>query len=137
MKLSASIILQNQANQCQFSVETNLDDSAEISEIQAKAHNAITALTVSINEAMNIQKLQSIQADHIPNKPPYTPMKKSVKNPEAPATPGQRKYLNDLLSKSGMSLKQWCSQNGKTEKDITVADCQDWIPILQKCSKTF
>ena len=63
MKLSASIILQNQANQCQFSVETNLDDSAEISEIQAKAHNAITALTVSINEAMN--KFQDMEDKHI------------------------------------------------------------------------
>ena len=48
MKLRAVVNLENQNNQCQFGIEVDLDENAEIDEIQEKTNKATAALKIAI-----------------------------------------------------------------------------------------
>ena len=121
MRLKANIILEHQNNQCQFGIEIDLDDEAEMSEIRSKTHKAMTALKVTINEALSIKELNTT------SKPLAVPKQLPVDT----ASQGQIKYLNDLTSKCGTTLKHWCQDHGVEESKITAQHCKEWIPELK------
>lgn len=122
MRFKANIILEHQNNQCQFCIEIDLDDEAEMSEIRSKTHKAMTALKVTINEALSIKELNTT------SKPLAVPKQLPVDA----ASQGQIKYLNDLTSKCGTTLKHWCQDHGVEESKITAQHCKEWIPELWK-----
>ena len=121
MRLKANIILEHQNSQCQFGVEIDLDDEAEMNEIRSKTHKAMTALKVTINEALSIKELNTT------SKPLAVPKQLPVDA----ASQGQIKYLNDLTSKCGTTLKHWCQDHGVEESKITAQHCKEWIPELK------
>jgi hypothetical protein len=98
-----------------------LDDEAEMSEIRSKTHKAMTALKVTINEALSIKELNTT------SKPLAVPKQLPVDA----ATAGQLKFLNDLTSKCGATLKHWCQAHGVAECKITAQHCIEWIPELK------
>ena len=53
MKLTTTLNLTKQSNQCQFSVEIELDNNANIDEISAKTHKATAALKMAVNSIIN------------------------------------------------------------------------------------
>lgn len=121
MKLTASLTLNNQSSQCQFDIEVNLDDEAEMDEIQEKTNKATAALKVAVNSVMNMKALNNVSATKSPKQLPTDQ-----------ASPGQIKYLKDLTGKCGTTLRKWCQSKGVSENNITGGHCQEWIPELQK-----
>ena len=121
MKLTASLTLNNQSSQCQFDIEVNLDDDAEMDEIQEKTNKATAALKIAVNSVINIKALNNVPAAKAPKQLPTDQ-----------ASPGQIKYLKDLTGKCGTTLKKWCQSKGVSENNITGGHCQEWIPELQK-----
>jgi len=121
MKLTASLTLNNQSSQCQFDIEVNLDDDAEMEEIQEKTNKATAALKIAVNSVINIKALNNAPAAKAPKQLPTDQ-----------ASPGQIKYLKDLTGKCGTTLKKWCQSKGVSENNITGGHCQEWIPELQK-----
>ena len=121
MKLTASLTLNNQSSQCQFDIEVNLDDDAEMDEIQEKTNKATAALKIAVNSVINIKALNNAPAAKAPKQLPTDQ-----------ASPGQIKYLKDLTGKCGTTLKKWCQSKGVSENNITGGHCQEWIPELQK-----
>ena len=59
MKLTTTLNLIKQSNQCQFSVEIELDNNADIDEISAKPHKATAALKMAVNSIINIRALNT------------------------------------------------------------------------------
>ena len=125
MKLTTSLILNNQSNQCQFAIEVNLDDDAEMDEIQEKTNKATAALKTAVNSVINIKALNNTAAAKSPKQLPTDQ-----------ASPGQIKYLKDLTNKNGTNLKAWCKDHGVSPDNITGAHCKEWIPELLEKSKT-
>lgn len=121
MKLTVELNLVNQGNQCQFGIEADLDDNAEMDEIQEKTNKATAALKIAVNSVLNIKALNNAPAAKAPKQLPTDQ-----------ASPGQIKYLKDLTGKCGMNLKKWCQSKGVSENNITGGHCQEWIPELQK-----
>ena len=121
MKLTTALILNNQSNQCQFAIEVNLDDDAEMDEIQEKTNKATAALKIAVNSVINIKALNNASASNSPKQLPTDS-----------ASPGQRKFLKDLTGKCGTTLKKWCQSKGVNENEITGAHCQEWIPELRE-----
>ena len=111
MKLTTTLNLTKQNNQCQFSVEIDLDNNADIDEISAKTHNATAALKIAVNSIINIRAL---------NTPPP-----AQQLPADSASPCQIKYLQDLACKSGTSLKSWCKDHSFSQEMITGAQCKE------------
>ena len=60
---------------------------------------------------------------------PVAPKRKQQPNDQP--SPGQRKYVNDLLQKIGLDLTSWCREKNVPENQITAANCQQWIPELK------
>ena len=58
MKLTVELNLVNQGNQCQFGIEADLDDNAEMDEIQEKTNKATAALKIAVNSVINIKALE-------------------------------------------------------------------------------
>ena len=121
MKLTVELNLVNQGNQCQFGIEADLDDDAEMEEIQEKTNKATAALKIAVNSVINIKVLNNAPAAKAPKQLPTDS-----------ASQGQRKYLKDLTGKCGTTLKKWCQSKGVNESEITGAHCQEWIPELQE-----
>ena len=111
MKLTTTLNLTKQNNQCQFSVEIDLDNNADIDEISAKPHKATAALKIAVNSIINIRAL---------NTPPP-----AQQLPADSASPGQIKYLQELACKSGTSLKSWCKDYGFSQEMINGAQCKE------------
>ena len=59
MKLTAELNLTNQGNKCQFGVEIELDDNADIDEIREKTNKATAALKMAVNSIINIRALNT------------------------------------------------------------------------------
>ena len=59
MKLTTTLNLTKQSNRCQFSVEIDLDNNADIDEISAKPHKATAALKIAVNSIINIRALNT------------------------------------------------------------------------------
>ena len=125
MKLTTSLILNNQSNQFQFAIEVNLNDDAEMDEIQEKTNKATAALKIAVNSVINIKALNNSVAAKAPKQLPTDQ-----------ASPGQIKYLKDLTNKNGTNLKAWCKDHGVSPDNITGAHCKEWIPELLEKSKT-
>ena len=125
MKLTTALILNNQSNQCQFAIEVNLNDDAEMDEIQEKTNKATAALKIAVNSVINIKALNNAPAAKAPKQLPTDQ-----------ASPGQIKYLKDLTNKNGTNLKAWCKDHGVSPDNITGAHCKEWIPELLEKSKT-
>lgn len=121
MKLTTALILNNQSNQCQFRIETEIDDNAEMDEIHEKTNKATAALKIAVNSVINIKALNNAPAAKAPKQLPTDQ-----------ASPGQIKYLKDLTGKCGTTLKKWCQSKGVSENNITGGHCHEWIPELQK-----
>lgn len=121
MKLTAELNLTNQGNQCQFGVEIELDDNADIDEIREKTNKATAALKMAVNSVINIKALNNTSASDYPKQLPADS-----------ASSGQIKYLKDLTRKCGTTLKKWCQSKGISEDKITGKNCQEWIPELQE-----
>lgn len=124
MKLTTTLSLKNQENQCQFGIEMELDDELEIGQIKAQTNKAMTALKIAVNEAMNMKPIDNT---HLTAKPKQLPTDV--------ASPGQIKYLNDLTSMCGTTLNKWCQAHGVNKNAITAQNCQEWIPELQQRAK--
>ena len=122
MRFKANIILEHQNNQCQFGIEIDLDDEAEMSEISSKTNKAVAALKTMVNEAMTLSQPNTI----------FTDVQASKQLPTGPATSGQLKFLKDLTGKCNTTLKKWCQSKGVDESSITGGHCQKWIPELQE-----
>ena len=56
---------------------------------------------------------------------------KRKQRPNDQPSPGQRKFVNDLLQKNGLDLTSWCREKNVPENQITAANCQQWIPELK------
>ena len=125
MKLTAELNLTNQGNQCQFGVEIELDDNADIDEIREKTNKATAALKIAVNSVINIKALNNAPAAKAPKQLPTDQ-----------ASPGQIKYLKDLTNKNGTNLKAWCKDHGVSPDNITGAHCKEWLPELLEKSKT-
>ena len=121
MKLTAELNLTNQGNKCQFGVEIELDDNADIDEIREKTNKATAALKMAVNSVINIKALNNVPVSNLPKQLPTDS-----------ASQGQRKYLKDLTGKCGTTLKKWCQSKGVNENEITGAHCQEWIPELRE-----
>ena len=127
MKLTTSLTLTSQDKQCQFGVEIEIDDKAEIDQIRTQFCKAMTALKIAVNEAMTMKSLDNAQ------EPP-----KPQQLPNDPASPKQIKYLNDLMTQCGTTLHKWCQEHGTNKNAITAQHCKEWIPELkQKIEKSF
>ena len=127
MKLTTDLILKKEENQCQFGIEIEIDDKAEIDQIRTQSCKAMTALKIAVNEAMTMRSLDKAQ------EPP-----KPKQLPNGAASEGQIKYLNDLASKCGTTLHKWCQEHGVNKNAITAQHCKEWIPELkQKIEKSF
>ena len=124
MILNAKLGLMALDKQLQFEVTMELDEGAEISEIQDRANKAIAVLSTTVNSTMNIA---------VP--PPPLPAVQPKKLSTDPASAGQIKYLKDLLSRCNTTLKQWCQNKGVNENAITGSHCREWIPELQAKTK--
>ena len=57
---------------------------------------------------------------------------KRKQRPNDQPTPGQRKFVNDLLQKNGLDLASWCQEKNVPENQITAGNCQQWIPELKE-----
>ena len=60
----------NQGNQCQFGIEADLDDNAEMDEIQEKTNKATAALKIAVNSVINIKALNNVPAAKAPKQLP-------------------------------------------------------------------
>ena len=66
MKLTVELNLVNQGNQCQFGIEADLDDNAEMEE----TNKATAALKIAVNSVINIKALNNAPAAKAPKQLP-------------------------------------------------------------------
>ena len=120
MKLVSQFTMTNQNQQIQFGVELEVDDFADINELNAGSKQIMKAMTSMTNEIANFQQISTIQ------------IKERKQLPTDKASPKQKKYLESLLKQNDYTIKRWCKEQGVSEDEITAAHCKEWIPELQE-----
>lgn len=120
MKLVSQFTMTNQNQQIQFGVELEVDDFADINELNAGSKQIMKAMTAMTNEIANFQQISTIQ------------IKERKQLPTDKASPKQKKYLESLLKQNDYTIKRWCKEQGVSEDEITAAHCKEWIPELQE-----
>ena len=120
MKLVSQFTMTNQNQQIQFGVELEVDDFADINELNAGSKQIMKAMTSMTNEIANFQQISTIQ------------IKERKQLPTDKASPKQKKYLKSLLKQNDYTIKRWCKEQGVSEDEITAAHCKEWIPELQE-----
>ena len=120
MKLVSQFTMTNQNQQIQFGVELEVDDFADINELNAGSKQIMKAMTSMTNEIANFQQISTIQ------------IKERRQLPTDKASPKQKKYLESLLKQNDYTIKRWCKEQGVSEDEITAAHCKEWIPELQE-----
>lgn len=149
MKLLTTLTISDQTRTCQVSAELELDNqvtpemlSNRTSELllglQSGITNAVSGSTLkNVTPATNSPALAAAGANNkvIPanretwQTAPVAPRRKQ--RPGDQPSPGQRKFVNDLLQKNGLDLASWCQEKNVPENQITAANCQQWIPELK------
>ena len=120
MKLVSQFTMTNQNQQIQFCVELEVDDFADINELNAGSKQIMKAMTSMTNQIANFQQISTIQ------------IKERKQLPTDKASPKQKKYLESLLKQNDYTIKRWCKEQGVSEDEITAAHCKKWIPELQE-----
>ena len=150
MKLLTTLTISDQTRTCQVSAELELDNlvtpevvSTRTSELliglQSGIANAVSGSTLkNVTPAINPPALAPAGANDnvIPaNRATWqtaSVVPKRKQRPNDQPTPGQRKFVNDLLQKNGLDLASWCQEKNVPENQITAGNCQQWIPELKE-----
>ena len=100
MRVFTTINSTNQnITQCQFGIEVDIDDNAEKKEIELKINKAAETLKAAVNRTMNVKLL--VKASAPAQLPASTTTSRRF---PVPATPGQIKFMTDLIEKCGTTL---------------------------------
>lgn len=140
MKLTASLSIEDQTRICQVSVDLEFENQVTSDILSARTCELLKGLQTGITNAMSGNPLKNITPSADPNRNvaqknqtglPIDSNNKRKQQPGDQPSPGQRKYINDLLRKNGLDLAAWCQEKNVPENQITAADCQQWIPELK------
>ena len=115
MKLVSQFIMTNQNQQFQFGVELEVDDCADVNELNAGSKQIMKAINSMSNEIINLQQVNTIQ------------IKERKQLPTDKASPKQMMFLESLLKQNNYTMKSWCKEQKLSENEITAAHCKEWI----------
>ena len=146
MIIKTSLSLSDPTRTCQVSAELELDNQATADQISTKTSELLIGLQSGFAEAIASSPIKNVTPPSEPQAlslaipksngnqkalPIGAVPNKRKQRPNDQPTPGQRKYLNDLLQKNGLNLASWCQEKNVPENQITAAHCQQWIPELK------